>query len=155
MWTAASILVCALTALGRSESSFHPIKLVDKVPRGGSPNAEAFVTRDPPTIHLITSSSIFQDAMRWPYECGDRPTLAKIASLLIHEEWHLKHGADERGAYYAQLTALQVLGYDEHSRVYGTVKKSMLRVMATTPPLVASLPRGVGTSQGLVYSSEK
>ncbi len=155
MWSAASILVCALSVLGRSERTFHPIKLVSAVPPGGSPNAEAFVTRDPPTIHLVTSSGIFQDAMRWPYECGDRPTLAKIASLLVHEEWHLRNGPDEQGAYYAQLTALNLLGYDEQSRVYGVVKRSMTRVLSATVPRTASLRGNPGPGEGLVYSSAR
>jgi hypothetical protein len=33
-----------------------------------------------------------------------------VASVIVHEEWHLRHGRDERGAYVAQLTALAMLG---------------------------------------------
>jgi hypothetical protein len=29
--------------------------------------------------------------------------------MLVHEEWHLRHGRDEQGAYYAQLTTLAAL----------------------------------------------
>ena len=62
----------------------------------------------------------------------DRQNDLLAASLLVHEEWHLRHGADERGAYLAQLTALHALGFDEHSSVYWGVKKAMLRVVAAT-----------------------
>lgn len=132
MWSAASVLVCALTMLGRSERTFHPIRLVETVPPGGSANAEAFVTRDPATIHLVTSSGVFKEAVRSPYTCGERAAIGKIASMLVHEEWHLKNGSDEQGAYLAQLTALLMMGFDEHTHVYGIVKKSMLRVIAAT-----------------------
>lgn len=118
--------------LGRSERHFHPIKFVETVAPGGSPTAEAFVTRDPATIHLVTTSGVFTEAARSSRPCDERPAIAKIASVLVHEEWHLRNGPDERGAYLAQLTALLMLGYDEHTRVYGSVKKAMLRVVAGT-----------------------
>ena len=132
MSIAASVLVCALSMLGRSERHFHPIKLVDAVAPGGSPTAEAFVTHGPDTINIVTTSGVFREAARASRPCKERAAIAKIASLLVHEEWHLKHGADERGAYLAQLTALNALGFDEHSIVYWGVKKAMLRVVAAT-----------------------
>ena len=57
--------------------------------------------------------------------------------MLVHEEWHLRNGADERGAYSAQLTALAAMGFDEHTSVYGWVKRSMLARLAK-PPQIAS-----------------
>ena len=139
MWSAAAVLACALTMLGRSEHRFHPINLIDTAPLGVSRNAEAFVTRNPDTIHILTSSPSFQEVARWPSRCGPRAAVAKVASVLVHEEWHLRNGADERGAYSAQLTALAAMGFDELTMVYGGVKRSMLARLQK-PPQVASLP---------------
>ena len=138
MWSAATILVCALSILGRSERHFHPVNLVEVAPLGVSRNAEGFVTRNPDTIHIVTSSAAFRDAVRAGHRCGDRPAIAKVASVLVHEEWHLKNGPDEGGAYSAQLTALAALGFDEHSLVYFGVKRSMLARLQR-PPQIASL----------------
>lgn len=132
MWSAASVLVCALSMLGRYDRHFHPIAFVDTVPRGGSPNAEAFVTRERDTIYLVTSTAVFRAATESRDNCRPRAAIAKIASILVHEEWHLRNGGDERGAYQAQLTTLAQLGFDEHSHVYYGVKKAMLSVAATT-----------------------
>src|SRR5688572_7045480 len=130
MWSAASVLVCALSMLGRSDRHFHPIAFVDTVPRGGSPNAEGFVTRERDTIYLVTSTAAFRAATESRGDCRPRAAIAKIASILVHEEWHLRNGEDERGAYQAQLTTLARLGFDEHSHVYYGVKKAMLSVAA-------------------------
>jgi hypothetical protein len=146
MSIAASVLVCALSMLGRSERHFHPIKLVDAVALGGSPTAEAYVTRGPDTINIVTTSGVFREAMKSSHPCSKREAIGKIASMLVHEEWHLRHGADERGAYQAQLTALQVLGFDEHSMVYFGVKKAMLRVVAAPPRVVEATPRIVAAT---------
>src|SRR5687767_7270936 len=112
--------------LGRSEHRFHPINLIEVAPPGASRNVEAFVTRNPDTIHILTSSAAFQEVARWRGGCGPRASVAKVASLLVHEEWHLRNGADERGAYSAQLVALAAMGFDEQRTVYGGVEKSML-----------------------------
>ena len=125
--------------LGRSEHRFPPIKLIGTAPPGASRNVEAFVTRDPDTIHILTSSPVFQQVAQSRYRCAPRDAVAKVASLLVHEEWHLRHGPDERGAYSAQLTALIVLGYDEQTMLYGGVKRSMLARLQK-PPQMASLP---------------
>ena len=36
--------------------------------------------------------------------------LVRRVSVIVHEEWHVTHGSDERNAYLAQLTELQRLG---------------------------------------------
>ena len=140
MWSAATILVCALSMLGRSERHFHPINLVEVAAFGVSRNAEAYVTRNPGTIHLLTSSAVFREASESRHRCGARDAVAKIASILVHEEWHLRHGSDESGAYHAQLTALAALGFNADSRVHGSVKRAMLAVMQR-PPQIASTGR--------------
>jgi hypothetical protein len=129
MWSAATVLTCALSMLGRSERHFHPINLVDTPPVEVSANAEGYATRNPDTINVVTSSPVFQEALRAHQHCGARRAIAKLASILEHEEWHLRHGADERTAYQTQLTTLRVLGFDEHTAVYWSVKKAMLHVL--------------------------
>jgi len=129
MWSAASVLVCALSMLGRpADRQPYQVVFVDTVPIGGSATAEAFVTRNPDTIHFITSSAVFRAAAASREACEPRAAIAKLASIVVHEEWHLRHGPDERGAYHAQLTALAWLGFDAHSLVYYGVKRSMLSV---------------------------
>ena len=124
--------------LGRSERHFHPINLVEVAPLGVSRNAEGFVTHDPGTIHVLTSSAVFRQATESRNHCGAREAVAKIASIIVHEEWHLRNGADERGAYLAQLTALAALGFSESSPVHWAVRRSMLARLQK-PPQIASL----------------
>jgi hypothetical protein len=125
MWTAEVVLVCALNMLGRSAASFPPIQLVQTVPARVSPTAEAFVRRGDPHIYLITSSGAFRDAEASMDRCGNPMAIRKIASILIHEEAHLRHGADEKAAYQAQLTILTALGAGPGSPPYSQVSKAM------------------------------
>ena len=55
--------------------------------------------------------------------------MKKLASILIHEERHMRYGEDEDGAYHAQLTTLALLGLPPDSAVYVSVQKSMLAVL--------------------------
>lgn len=129
MSSAAVVLVCALSALGRSESSLPRIEFVTAAPPEVSARAEAFVRRESRTIYLITSSSVFRDALAAQGDCWAGTAFRKIASILVHEEWHILHGSDEREAYHAQLTTLWSLGLGPDSRVYRDVLKSMLHVL--------------------------
>jgi hypothetical protein len=126
MWTAASVLACALSVFGRSEASMPPIKLIDVAPPDVSVGAEAFVRSG--TIHLITSSSVFQTALS-SRDCSPSLPMRKLASILAHERWHVRHGADEKGAYEHQLITLIQLGLAPGSGVYHEVQVSMLRVL--------------------------
>ena len=99
MGTAASVLACALSVLGRSEASMPPIELIDMAPPGVSAGAEAFVRRDSGTIYVITSSAVFRDAAPVGRHCGYTAAIRKLASILAHEEWHVRHGPDEKAAY--------------------------------------------------------
>jgi len=124
MLTAAAVVVCALDLLGRSPRSTVPIRFLSEPPPGASRNAEAFVTHDPDAIYLITSTPAFQTAERGPYSPGSRDACRHIASVIVHEEWHLKNGSDEAGAYLAQLTTLFALSAD--ARAIWSVRKSMM-----------------------------
>ncbi len=109
MWTAETVLVCALTLLHRSAGSFPPIEFVDTRPAYVSPNADAFVPLGGTRIYLITTSPAFIRARHAVYKCGELNALRKIASVLVHEEWHVRHGSNEAGAYAAQLSTLAAL----------------------------------------------
>lgn len=125
MWTAETVLVCALSLLHRSVGSFPPIELVDIRPPYVSANADAYVPIGGARIYLITTSPAFTRARRALYKCGDVNALRKIASILVHEEWHVRHGSDEAGAYTAQLSTLRYLGAGPGNPVYSEVVRSM------------------------------
>ena len=127
MLTAAAVVVCALDLLGRSGSTV-PIRFLSQPPPGVSRNAEGFVVRNPDTIYLVTSTPVFQRAQRGLHEPGSRDACRHIASVIVHEEWHLRHGGDEEGAYLAQLTTLMVLNAD--GRALSAVRRSMTFVVA-------------------------
>jgi hypothetical protein len=128
MLSATAVVVCALELLGRSPASTAPIRFLNTPPQGVSRNAEAFVVRNPNTIYLITSSAVFRDAMRADSKYENIDVFRKIASIIVHEEWHLKEGPDEQGAYYAQLTMLSALG--ARPELITTVRKSMFAAVA-------------------------
>ena len=129
MWTAAAAVVCALGVLNRSEASMPRIEIVDQAPPFVSTGAEAFVQRDPDVIFIIGSSAVVRDAATRRGDCGDPDAVKKLASILIHEEAHLRYGDDEERAYKRQLIALVQLGLGPGSRVYGAVQRSMLAVL--------------------------
>jgi hypothetical protein len=129
MPSAATVVACALALLGRSTNTMPPIELVDVVPKDASAEVEAFVRPPGNTIYLVTSSPVFREAQRSRAECGDWFALQKLASILAHEEWHVRHGSDEKGAYQAQLTTLLRIGVAPDKAVYTSVLRSMLAVL--------------------------
>jgi hypothetical protein len=120
MASAAAVLVCALNLRGRP---MPPIVLLDALPPEVSRNAEAFVRGSSGPIYLMTTTSVFADARR-----GDGQACKKLASILVHEEWHLRHGPEERGAYQAQLIELIRLGESPGWPNYSSVVRAMLAV---------------------------
>ncbi len=133
MWTAQAIFVCALDLLGRSERNFPPTQLVETAPAGVSRQAAAYVSRgEPPRIVLITSTLAFLAARRVRSQCGDLDATREIAGVLVHEEWHLRHGPDEEWAYDAQLTTLLFLGAHQDGPLYHKVFKAKQAVLAAT-----------------------
>ena len=125
MWTAETVLVCALSLLHRSVASFPPIEFVASRPAHVSPNADAFVPLGDTRIYLITTSPAFTRARRSVYKCGELNALRKIASVLVHEEWHVRHGSNEAGAYAAQLSTLIYLDAGPGNPLYSEVTRSM------------------------------
>jgi hypothetical protein len=129
MWSAASVLACALSVLGRSQASMPPIQLIEVAPPEVSAGAEAFVRRSTGTIYLITSSAVFREASTRGDYCGDVVAHRKLASILAHEEWHVRHGPDEKSAYEYQLITLIRLGIGPTNMVYQSVQRSMRQVL--------------------------
>lgn len=124
MLSAAAVLVCALDLLARSATSFAPIVLLDTRPPDVSSTAEAFVRHAPDTIYLLTSTPVFREA-----QAGHRDALVKVASILAHEQWHIRNGDDEEGAYQAQLMALSMMGIPFHRPIAVDVRRAMFTVL--------------------------
>jgi hypothetical protein len=125
--SATMILMCALELLGRFGATLPPIELVLATPSGVAANVEAFVRAGSGVISLLTSSDVFAAAAR--NGCQDAGAVAKIASIIAHEEWHVLHGADERGAYDAQLATLVRLGVSPGSTLFQGVLRSRQAVI--------------------------
>lgn len=132
MPSAASVIICALALLGRSAQQFPPIVPVGVLPPGASVQVEGFVQRDPDVIYVVTSTPVFRAALKAGAEgkCRGREFLQKVASIIVHEEWHLLHGSDEQAAYEAQLTALLAMGSGPGSPLYYSVRRSMQSVLS-------------------------
>lgn len=129
MWTATFVFACALDVLGRSADTFPPVRLIDHPPRGVSQFAQGYALPDTGEIVLITSTDAFKQAQA--DRCKDREAIREIASVLVHEEWHLRHGSDEAGAYDAQLMALLTTGANLDGRLFHKIKQAKLAVLAS------------------------
>ena len=129
MTSAATVLVCALELLGRSAESLPRITLLDARPPAASINAEAFADPVTRTIYILTTSEVFRAVQQSSTRCGYLHGVRKLASIIVHEEWHVRHGADEAGAYAAQLIALTMLGAAD-TPLYSGVRRSMAAVLA-------------------------
>jgi hypothetical protein len=131
VWTAESVFVCALALLGRSPQNFPPTQFVETAPSSVARTAAAYVSREgDPFIVLITSTTAFVSARAARTPCSDLDAIREIAGVLAHEQWHIRHGADEEGAYDAQLAALLLLGVSQDSALYQRVKRSRDAVLA-------------------------
>ena len=125
MWTAEVVLLCALEVLGRSAGSFPPIELVATAPANASPGVEAYVGPRDKKIYLLTTSSAFRRLMQNQTRCGDVMAVRKLASVLIHEELHVRENASERTAYEAQLVHLIMMGAGVGTPPYQEVFRAM------------------------------
>ncbi len=129
MWTPETVLLCALSLLARPVDSFPEVTFVHTAPEDASRHAEAYVRPGDGRIFLVTSSRAFVRARSAVYRCGDREAVLKLASVLAHEEWHIRHGSDEEGAYAAQLMALTTLKAGPGTPVFQEVLRSMRAVL--------------------------
>ena len=140
MFSAAAVLVCALDVIGRPINTFPPIQFVGVAPPEASQHVEAFVRPGSGVISIVVSAPAFRGARE--SECMHRDDVVKVASVIIHEEWHVRHGADERGAYEAQLAALMRFGVQPGSALHYGVVRAMLKVIdapaAREPDIMAA-----------------
>ena len=156
MWSAEVVFVCALSLLGRSPQSFPPTQLVERAPAGVSPLAQAYVGREGGThVVLITSTSAFIAARRSITHCSDLEALREIAGVLAHEEWHVRHGADEEGAYDAQLIALLFVGAAQDGALYHKVVQAKLAVLAAVRRTPAATVAARGTTSGGEHAASR
>lgn len=125
MWTADVVLLCALELLGRPASSFPPIEFVRAAPAEASKGVEAYVGPRDGRIYLVTTAPNFQQLVNVRARCGDTNAARKLASVLIHEEAHIRHGATERAAYEKQLVTLMTLGANIGSPPYQETFRAM------------------------------
>jgi hypothetical protein len=133
MSAAGIVLLCALDLVGRSPERLAPIEILRERPPEASIDADAFADSRGGIIYLIASAPAFRAAERAQSsaaECRDLESLKMVASIIVHEQWHLTHGPDEEGAYYAQLMALQLLGLRQDSVPFASVKRAMRAVLA-------------------------
>jgi hypothetical protein len=125
MWSAAVVLACALDMLGRRTLTVPAVEFVDAVPPDVSPRAEAFTRHGSDIIYLVTSTDVFRRAQSTIIRCSDYESTRKLASIIVHEAWHIQYGPDEQGAYEAQLITLITLGAGSGSQTYDSVRRAM------------------------------
>ena len=130
MWSAETVLVCALTLLGRSAASFPPIEFLTVAPPDVSKQAEAYVRVNDPHIYVITTRGAFQRLQGAKDRCADLESARKLASILIHEEVHARQTSDEKVAYSAQLTTLMWMGAGPGTGLYSDVLRSMQHALS-------------------------
>jgi len=106
-------IATALVLLGWPKDEIPDIEVVATRPPDASPTAEAWVWCNedgsaPPVIYVAADTDMYADALQ-----ENRQALVKLAGILTHERWHLRHGPDEIGAYEAQLGAMVSLTADD------------------------------------------
>lgn len=126
MSTASLVLMCALELLGRKPEQLPPIEILLDRPRAVSSSAAAFADLEMGIVYLIASASPFVEAQSAPLErCAERGEFKLLASVVVHEVWHVLHGANEAQAYEAQLMALLRLGVDPAAPMYVAVQRAL------------------------------
>jgi hypothetical protein len=88
---------------------------------------EAFVRPPERVIYVVGSTDAYRDAQAGGL-CGSQAH-KKLASILAHEEWHVLHGGDERGAYHTQLMPRIRLGVRPDGPVDLGVVRAMLKTL--------------------------
>lgn len=108
---AARTLAGAILLAGPSVAGL-PIVLAAVPPDVASRGVEAWTLHTPDghgeRIVVYSGSDVFRCAShpdRLDYQC-----LLKLASAIIHEAWHYRHGLEEEGAYDAQIAYLTTRG---------------------------------------------
>jgi hypothetical protein len=123
-------LTDAITLLGWSGGDVPRIVVVDRPPPDATVTVDAWVRFDTegramPVIYVRTDTNLYHDAVRQDYQA-----LVRLAGILAHERWHLRHGRDEVGAYTAQLSVMEYL--HANSMNLSQVRRALRRVMEET-----------------------
>ena len=116
----------AIMLLGWSGDDVPPIVMVAQRPADAGPTAEAWVRFDQdghamPVIYVRTDTDVYFDASK-----GDYQGLVRLAGVLAHERWHLRHGRDEVSAYTVQLSVMEYL--HANSMRLAEVRRALARV---------------------------
>ncbi len=100
------LMTDAMTLLRQTNPDLANVEVVElqKLPPQVHSNTEGFHFEDDDHVYINTHSDVYQAAQR-----GNRDAIIKLASIIAHEAWHVQNGADERGAYTAQIHTLQRL----------------------------------------------
>jgi hypothetical protein len=105
------VLDRALRLTGPQAYAHLPLVLISELPGTASPGAEAWTVFDEhgkgDRIFVYIRSRTFQCASA--RRIDQNQCLLKLASVIVHEAWHLRNGRDEVGAYEAQLTFLRLI----------------------------------------------
>jgi hypothetical protein len=112
-----------------------PIVLAATPPDGASDGVEAWVIPEPDgRVHQI---SVYRESAAFRCASGlivqNYQCLLKVASAIVHEAWHYNHGADETGAYDAQIAFL-VLNGGSSAQVAG-VRRARERIVTGHHPV--------------------
>ena len=98
-----------MTLLGWSRDDVPRIVMVDRKTPDATATVEAWVRfaddgAAMPVIYVRTDTDIYREAARTDYQA-----LVRLAGILAHERWHIRHGRDEVGAYTVQLSIMEYL----------------------------------------------
>jgi len=101
-------LALAVTLLGWFGDDIPQFELAVERPPDATPTAEAWVRYNGdgsavPIVYVATDSNVYRNAPK------DYQSLVKLAGILAHERWHLRHGPDEVAAYDTQLSTMTYL----------------------------------------------
>lgn len=119
-------------ALGLSGlSSRHlPVVLTSALPSAVSPGADAWTVYDEQghgdRIFVYTRGRTFQCASA--SRDAQHQCMLRLASLIVHEAWHLQNGLDEAAAYDAQVMFLESNGASQFHIL--DIRRSRSRVLA-------------------------
>ena len=103
-------LELALELAGPQLYRHLPMVLIAALPETVSPGAEAWTVYDEhgtgDRIFVYTRSRTFRCASAT--RSDQDQCLLRLASIIVHEAWHFRHGRDEAEAYEAQLAFLRL-----------------------------------------------
>jgi len=113
-----------------------PITLATAAPASASYGVEAWTSYDAhgcgERIFVYTGSDMFRCASR---PLSMRQCLLRLASVVVHEAWHLENGRDEEEAYEVQISFLLRNGAaTEHVKAVRLAQQRVLAAERARPP---------------------